>query len=125
MPLGPSIAGVLLAGTEYRRAVEAMVDPFRGLLLGVFFFSVGMHIDLGFIWREPLLVAAGFVAMIVAKTVLLAPLCRLFGVPWAATVETSLLLAPGGEFAFIAIGLALPLVLAPGDVPPRPPDRAP
>ena len=44
--------------------------------------------------------------MIVAKTVLLAPLCRLFGVPWAASVETSLLLAPGGEFAFIGIGLA-------------------
>ena len=68
MALGAFIAGLLLAETEYRRAVEAMIDPFRGLLLGVFFFSVGMHIDLGFIWREPLLVAAGFVAMIVAKT---------------------------------------------------------
>src|SRR5258708_21524643 len=116
MPLGPSIAGVLLAETGYRRGVEAMSDPFRGLLLGVFFFSVGMHIDLGFIWREPLLVAAGFVAMIVAKTVLLAPLCRLFGVPWAATVETSLLLAPGGEFAFIGIGLAVQVGLVAGDV---------
>ena len=57
MALGAFIAGLLLAETEYRRAVEAMIDPFRGLLLGVFFFSVGMHIDLGFIWREPLLVA--------------------------------------------------------------------
>jgi CPA2 family monovalent cation:H+ antiporter-2 len=116
MALGAFIAGLLLAETEYRRAVEAMIDPFRGLLLGVFFFSVGMHIDLGFIWREPLLVAAGFVAMIVAKTVLLAPLCRLFGVPWAATVETSLLLAPGGEFAFIGIGLAVQVGLVAGDV---------
>lgn len=106
MALGAFIAGLLLAETEYRRAVEAMIDPFRGLLLGVFFFSVGMHIDLGFIWREPLLVAGGFLAMIVAKTLLLAPLCRLFGVPWSTSMETSLLLAPGGEFAFIGIGLA-------------------
>ena len=111
----PSSPGLLLAETEYRRAVEAMIDPFRGLLLGVFFFSVGMHIDLGFIWREPLLVAAAFVAMIVAKTVLLAPLCRLFGVPWAASVETSLLLAAGGEFAFIGIGLSVQLGLVKGD----------
>jgi monovalent cation:H+ antiporter-2, CPA2 family len=106
MALGAFIAGLLLAETEYRRAVEAMIDPFRGLLLGVFFFSVGMHIDLSFIWREPLLVIGGFAAMMIAKSVLIAPLCRLFGVPWAASVETALLLAPGGEFAFIGIGLA-------------------
>jgi CPA2 family monovalent cation:H+ antiporter-2 len=106
MALGAFIAGLLLAETEYRRAVEAMIDPFRGLLLGVFFFSVGMHIDLAFIWQQPLLVAAAFLGMIVAKTVLLVPLCRLFGVPWAASIETGLLLAPGGEFAFIGIGFA-------------------
>jgi CPA2 family monovalent cation:H+ antiporter-2 len=116
MALGAFIAGLLLAETEYRRAVEAMIDPFRGLLLGVFFFSVGMHIDLGFIWREPLLVAAAFLAMLIAKTLLLAPLCRLFGVPWPATVETSLLLAPGGEFAFIGVGLAVQVGLVAGDV---------
>mgnify|MGYP003350077161 FL=1 len=54
MALGAFIAGLLLAETEYRRAVEAMIDPFRGLLLGVFFFSVGMHVDVGFILRQPL-----------------------------------------------------------------------
>jgi CPA2 family monovalent cation:H+ antiporter-2 len=116
MALGAFIAGLLLAETQYRRAIEAMIDPFRGLLLGVFFFSVGMHIDLGFIVREPLIVAGGFLAMIVVKTVLLAPLCRLFGVPWAASVETGLLLAPGGEFAFIGIGLATQLGLVAADV---------
>jgi CPA2 family monovalent cation:H+ antiporter-2 len=93
-----------------------MIDPFRGLLLGVFFFSVGMHVDLGFIWREPLLVAGAFLAVILVKTVLLAPLCRLFGVPWAASVETALLLAPGGEFAFIGIGLAVQVGLIAADV---------
>ena len=116
MALGAFIVGLLLAETEYRRAIEAMIDPFRGLLLGVFFFSVGMHIDLGFIVREPLIVLGGFLAMIVAKAVLLAPLCRLFGVPWAASVESSLLLAPGGEFAFIGIGLATQLGLVAADV---------
>jgi CPA2 family monovalent cation:H+ antiporter-2 len=107
MALGAFIAGLLLAETEYRRAVEAMIDPFRGLLLGVFFFSVGMHIDLSFIWREPALVIGGFIAMMAAKTALVVPLCRLFGVPLPASVETGLLLAPGGEFAFIGIGLAV------------------
>ncbi len=116
MALGAFIAGLLLAETEYRRAVEAMIDPFRGLLLGVFFFSVGMHVDLAFIVREPLIVLGGFLAMIVIKAVLLAPLCRLFGVPWAASVETGLLLAPGGEFAFIGIGLATQLGLVAANV---------
>jgi CPA2 family monovalent cation:H+ antiporter-2 len=116
MALGAFVAGLLLAETEYRRAIEAMIDPFRGLLLGVFFFSVGMHVDLGFIVREPLIVLGGFIAMIVVKTVLLTPLCRLFGVPWAASVETGLLLAPGGEFAFIGIGLAVQLALIAPDV---------
>jgi CPA2 family monovalent cation:H+ antiporter-2 len=116
MALGAFVAGLLLAETEYRRAVEAMIDPFRGLLLGVFFFSVGMHIDLGFIWREPLLVLGGFLAMMAVKSVLLTPLCRLFGVPWGASVETGLLLAPGGEFAFIGIGLAVQFGLIAADV---------
>lgn len=109
MALGTFIAGLLLAETEYRRAVEAMIDPFRRLLLGVFFFSVGMHVDLQFIWREPLLVLAGLAAMLVLKTLLLVPLCRLWGLTWGTSAEVSLLLAPGGEFAFIGIGLAATL----------------
>ena len=116
MALGAFVAGLLLAETEYRRAVEAMIDPFRGLLLGVFFFSVGMHVDLAFIWHQPLLVAGGFVAMIIVKALLAAPLSRLFGVPWAASVEASLLLAPGGEFAFIGIGLAVTVGLVEPDI---------
>src|SRR5258708_34284490 len=106
MALGAFIAGLLLAETQSRRAVEAMIDPFRGLLLGVFFFSVGMHVDLGFIWREPLLVAGAFLAVILVKTGLRAPPCRLFGVPWAASAETAPLRAPGGQFAFVRTALA-------------------
>ncbi len=111
MALGAFIAGLLLAETEYRRAVEAMIDPFRGLLLGVFFFSVGMHIDLGFIWHEPGLVLAGIAAMLALKSLILVPLCRLSGLPWGNSAEIGLLLAPGGEFAFIGIGLAAGLQL--------------
>jgi monovalent cation:H+ antiporter-2, CPA2 family len=116
MALGAFIAGLLLAETEYRRAVEAMIDPFRGLLLGVFFFSVGMHIDLAFIWQHPLLVAAGVSGMMLAKWALATPLCRLWGLSWPASVEAGLLLAPGGEFAFIGIGLAAALDLIAPDV---------
>lgn len=116
MGLGAFIAGLLLAETEYRRAVEATIDPFRGLLLGVFFFSVGMHIDLGILWNQPLLVAAGVVAMLLVKAAILSPLCRLWGLSWAAGAEIGILLAPGGEFAFIGIGLATTLHLVGADI---------
>jgi monovalent cation:H+ antiporter-2, CPA2 family len=116
MALGAFIAGLLLAETEYRRAIEAIIEPFKGLLLGVFFFSVGMHIELAQIWEQPLVMAAGVVALVIVKTALIAPLCRLWGIPWAASVETGLLLAPGGEFAFIGIGMASLLNLVGAEV---------
>jgi CPA2 family monovalent cation:H+ antiporter-2 len=111
MTLGAFIAGLLLGETEYRRAIEAMIEPFKGLLLGVFFFSVGMHIDLQFIWREPLLVVAGVVGMLVLKAAIFAPAARAWGFSWGQATESALLLAPGGEFAFIGIGMALALGL--------------
>ena len=109
MALGAFIAGLLLAETEYRRAVEAMIEPFSGLLLGVFFFSVGMHIDLALhLARSRSLVAAAVVGhdrrqdRACSRRSAACSACR--GPP---AVETSLLLAPGGEFAFIGIGLAV------------------
>jgi CPA2 family monovalent cation:H+ antiporter-2 len=116
MALGAFIAGLLLAETEYRRAVETTIDPFRGLLLGVFFFSVGMHIDLGVILHRPLLVVAGVLGMLLLKGVIVVPLCRLFGLPWPASAEIGLLLGPGGEFAFIGIGLATAVQLVEADI---------
>jgi CPA2 family monovalent cation:H+ antiporter-2 len=106
MALGAFIAGLLLAETEFRRAIEAMIEPFKGLLLGVFFFSVGMHIDLQFILREPLIVAAGVLAMLALKAAVFVPTARVWGLSWGQAVESAMLLAPGGEFAFIAIGMA-------------------
>ncbi len=107
MALGAFVAGLLLSETEYHRAIEATIDPFKGLLLGVFFFSVGMSLDLALLLAHPLAIAAGIAGFIAIKAGVLAGLLRLFRVPWAATFETSLLLAPGGEFAFIVMMLAV------------------
>lgn len=107
MALGAFVAGLLLAETEYHRAIEATIDPFKGLLLGVFFFSVGMSLNLAGLLANPLPIVAGIVGLIAIKAGVLTGLLRLFRIPWPATIETALLLGPGGEFAFIVIGLAV------------------
>ncbi len=107
MALGAFVAGLLLAETEYHHAIEATIDPFKGLLLGVFFFSVGMSLDIPLIVGNPLPIAAGVIGLISIKAAVLVGLLRLFRVPWPATAKTALLLAAGGEFAFIVIGLAI------------------
>lgn len=107
MALGAFIAGLLLSETEYHRAIEATIDPFKGLLLGVFFFSVGMSLDLSTLIANPLPIIAGIVGLLIIKGGVLVGLLRLFGIPWPSTIETAFLLGPGGEFAFIVIGLAM------------------
>ena len=107
MALGAFVAGLLLAETEYHRAIEATIEPFKGLLLGVFFFSVGMSLDIGGLITNPLPIMGGIVGLIAIKVAVLVGILRLFRVPWPATAETALLLGPGGEFAFIVIGLAV------------------
>jgi CPA2 family monovalent cation:H+ antiporter-2 len=106
MALGAFLAGLLLAETEYRKAIEVTVAPFKGLLLGIFFFTVGMNIDFRELVREPLLLAGAVVALIVLKSLLLIGLGKFFRLSWPVAVETGLLLGPGGEFAFVSIGLA-------------------
>jgi monovalent cation:H+ antiporter-2, CPA2 family len=106
MAVGAFVAGLLLAETEYRKSVESTVAPFKGLLLGIFFFTVGMNIDFREAAREPLLLFAGVAALIVVKSLVLLGLGKAFRLPWAVATETALLLAGGGEFAFVGIGLA-------------------
>jgi CPA2 family monovalent cation:H+ antiporter-2 len=96
----------LLAETEYRKAVEATIEPFKGLLLGIFFFTVGMDIDVRELLREPALLAGAVVGLIAVKSLLIASFARMFRVSWPVTVEMALLLGPGGEFAFVGIGSA-------------------
>jgi monovalent cation:H+ antiporter-2, CPA2 family len=106
MALGAFIAGLLLAETEYRKAIETTVGPFKGLLLGIFFFTVGMNVDFREVLREPLLLVGGVFGLIALKAVLLIVLGRFFRLSWPVAVETGLLLGPGGEFAFVGIGMA-------------------
>jgi CPA2 family monovalent cation:H+ antiporter-2 len=109
MALGAFIAGLLLAETEYRKAVEATVEPFKGLLLGLFFFTVGMGLDARALAEHPLALIGAALALIVVKAAVVVVAARAFRLSWAAALETGLLLGPGGEFAFVAIGLATEL----------------
>jgi monovalent cation:H+ antiporter-2, CPA2 family len=114
MSLGAFVAGLLLAETEYRKAIEATIEPFKGLLLGIFFFTVGMDIDVRELLREPLLLAAAVAGLIALKSLLIVGLARLFRLSWPVAVEMGLLLGPGGEFAFVGIGSAAELGLIDG-----------
>jgi monovalent cation:H+ antiporter-2, CPA2 family len=106
MALGAFVAGLLLAETEYRKAIEAIVAPVKSLLLGIFFFTVGMDIDFREILHEPLLLIGAVAGLIALKAVIVIALGRFFGLSWPVAVETGLLLGPGGEFAFVSIGMA-------------------
>jgi K+:H+ antiporter len=106
MALGAFIAGLVLAETEYGKAIETVVEPFKGLLLGIFFFTVGTNIDFREFLREPIWLLATVVGLILMKSIILLALGRLFQLSWPASIETSLLLGPGGEFAFVSVGMA-------------------
>ncbi|WP_322518026.1 cation:proton antiporter [Rhodopseudomonas palustris] len=106
MALGAFLAGLVLAETEFRRQVEVDIEPFKGMLLGLFFISVGMRIDVAEVARYPAMVAASVFGMVALKAVLIAALTRGFGLSWPVVAEASLLLAGGGEFAFLVLGLA-------------------
>jgi CPA2 family monovalent cation:H+ antiporter-2 len=107
MALGAFVAGLMLAETEYRRAIEATIEPFKGLLLGVFFLSVGMLIDLDLVFANPLLLVGAAIALIVLKAAIAIPLIRLFGLPKTTAIPTGLLLASSGEFAFVLFAAAV------------------
>lgn len=114
-PLGAFLAGLLLSETEYRHQVEIDLSPFKGLLIGLFFISVGMSVDLVFLlqWLPQILLVAAVV--IVVKAAILWIAARTFGVGGATSVEIALLLPQAGEFGFVALGVAAAAkVLEPG-----------
>ncbi|MES2895002.1 MAG: cation:proton antiporter [Pseudomonadota bacterium] len=107
MALGAFIAGLLLAETEYRHEVEVTIEPFKGLLLGMFFLSIGIGLDLSLLAAQPLLIlgiAGGVIALNLTVVFLLS---RVFGLPWRGAVEAGLLLAGGGEFAYVILSAAM------------------
>jgi monovalent cation:H+ antiporter-2, CPA2 family len=104
--LGAFLAGVLLSETKYRYQVEADIAPFRGVLLGLFFVTVGFEIDIGLILSNLPLVSAIVVGILAIKALVLTALCLAFGLSTSVSQQTGLILAQGGEFAFVAFGLA-------------------
>lgn len=107
MSLGALIAGLLLAETEYRRAVEMHIEPFKGLLLGVFFVGVGIGLDLDAVAADPVTVFGLAALLTLTKAVLIAGLARAWGLGWRAALEIGLVLGPAGEFAFVILNTGL------------------
>ncbi len=106
MALGAFLAGVLLAESEYRHEIEAAIDPFKGLLLGLFFISVGMGVNFGLLFTHPWVVACLIVSLFVLKGAVLWLIARFAKIPAGQRPLFILLLAQGGEFAFVLLGLA-------------------
>jgi glutathione-regulated potassium-efflux system ancillary protein KefC len=105
MAMGAFLAGVLLAGSEFRHALEGDIEPFKGLLLGLFFISVGMTIDFGLLGSRPgtvLLLLAGFLALKIASLWFVAGMIDICRDRWLF----AFLLSQGGEFAFVVFGVA-------------------
>ena len=111
MATGAFLAGVMLAETEYRHQVEAAIRPFRDILLGLFFISVGMMLDLGVLQGDLLLILGILAAMTVCKALLTALVGRLWGLPPFKAVRTGIVLSVGGEF-----GIAILTILMQGKV---------
>ena len=107
MGLGAFVAGLLLAETEFRREIEVTIAPFQGLLLGLFFLSTGAALDISRIVQNPLMILTVAFGLIAVKAALLYVLARLFRLGAPVAGEVALLLAPGGEFAFLMLGAAI------------------
>lgn len=111
MSLGAFLAGVLLADSEYRHELEASIEPFEGLLLGLFFVAVGMTTNLGLIVRHPLAVAGLTIGLLAIKGLILFIIGRAFKLPPKAARALAFTLPQGGEFAFVLFSLAASLGL--------------
>jgi monovalent cation:proton antiporter-2 (CPA2) family protein len=101
MALGAFVAGVMLAESPYRHALETDIEPFRGLMLGLFFIAIGMSLDLAVVAANWGLVIALVVGVLAVKATVIATLARSFGTDWWRAIKMGLLLAQGGEFGFV------------------------
>ncbi|HED2611626.1 TPA: glutathione-regulated potassium-efflux system protein KefB [Citrobacter koseri] len=115
MALGTFIAGVLLAESEYRHELETAIDPFKGLLLGLFFISVGMSLNLGVLYTHLLWVAVSVIVLVAVKTLVLYLLARLYGIRSSERMQFAGVLSQGGEFAFVLFSTASSQRLFQGD----------
>ncbi|AGB84463.1 MULTISPECIES: glutathione-regulated potassium-efflux system protein KefB [Serratia] len=106
MALGTFIAGVLLAESEYRHELEIAIEPFKGLLLGLFFISVGMALNIGVLYTHLLEVVVGVLLLVAVKYGVLYALARIFGLRRSVRLQFSGVLSQGGEFAFVLFSAA-------------------
>ncbi|HEY8606002.1 MAG TPA: cation:proton antiporter [Noviherbaspirillum sp.] len=113
MALGAFLAGLLLAETEFRHEVEVTIEPFKGLLMALFFMSVGMAIDVREVARSPVLLPLSVAGLFLIKTLVTAIILRAGGFSWGRAVEGGSILGQGGEFAFIVVGQAAASALMP------------
>jgi glutathione-regulated potassium-efflux system ancillary protein KefC len=107
MALGAFLAGVLLADSEYRHELEADIEPFKGLLLGLFFIAVGMSVNLGLVIQKPLAIAGLVLALILLKTLVLFGLGKWHGLSNNSARSLAVAISQGGEFAFVLLGVAV------------------
>ncbi|HTV33859.1 MAG TPA: cation:proton antiporter [Methylocella sp.] len=115
MGLGAFIAGLLLAETEYRREIEVTIEPFKGLLLGLFFVSTGASLDLSRIFMDPIRTFSLAIAIIVVKFIVGWIAGWVLRLPARVSTEVALLLAPGGEFTFVIVTAAVTANVVPAD----------
>ncbi len=114
--LGAFVAGVVLADNEYRHELESVIDPFKAILLGLFFISVGAGINFGLVGEKPLIIVVLVLALVVSKALVLMGLARLFKQKWSQNLWFSLSLAQGGEFAFVLFAFAVQQSVLPPDL---------
>ncbi|UOM35978.1 cation:proton antiporter [Acuticoccus sp. I52.16.1] len=116
MALGAFLAGLVFADTEFSHQLEVEIAPFKGLLLGLFFLSVGMTIDPGVVLEQPLTLLAIITVVSLIKAVIITVLALAFRQPLAVAVESGLMLAQIGEFSLVGLSLAYTLGVVPSDV---------
>jgi monovalent cation:proton antiporter-2 (CPA2) family protein len=116
MALGAFVAGMLLADSEYRHEIEADIEPFKGLLLGLFFMAVGMSVNFQLVGDAPLKIAGLVVALVAVKAVVVFGLSRAFGEEKPTAFALAVVLSQGGEFAFVLFSLAAGEKLLPADI---------
>ena len=116
LALGAFLAGLLLAETEYRHEIQVTIEPFKGLLMGMFFMTVGMGVDARTLLHDPLWIPLSVFGLFAVKSLVMIPLFRHFGLSWGQAMASGTLLGQGGEFAFIVMGMAVMQQLLPNEI---------
>lgn len=116
MGMGAFIAGILLADSSFKHQLETEIEPFKGLLLGLFFIAVGMNINLDLLIRDPMFVVSAAIALMCVKALVIAVIIRISKQSWVDATRVAIMLSQGGEFAFVVMTLAVSGLLLSPDV---------